>query len=130
VPFGQARFPERVETPAAHVGQVQACSACATDTSGLASQAAEHAQVGFQVIHLVITEREASAEQGAVKAGARADAHATTVELRAAAGTCGELFLANRIESHCMSQTALVFAGDADGKVWNAANEVGGAVQW
>ncbi len=29
-----------------------------------------------------------------------------------------------------MLKAAAVFAGDADGKVRNAANEVGGAVQW
>ena len=29
-----------------------------------------------------------------------------------------------------MFQATTVFAGDADGEVWNAAQEVGGAVQW
>jgi hypothetical protein len=48
-----------------------------------------------------------------------------------ATATAGsEFFLANRVEYHCVLKTATVFAGDADGEMWNAAQEVGGAIQW
>jgi hypothetical protein len=49
--------------------------------------------------------------------------------LGAAATAGGEFFLANRVENHGVFQAATVFAGDADGEVRNAAQEVGGAVQ-
>ena len=74
VPLGQARLPERVETTGSHVGQVQAGGAGAADAGSLANQGAEHAQVVVEVVHLVVTEREASAQQSAVEAGATADA--------------------------------------------------------
>src|SRR5690606_6723569 len=111
------------------VGQVQAGGAGAADAGGLADQAAEHAQVVVEVVDLVVAEGEAGAEQGAFQALARADAQAATVEGGATATAGGELFLAHRIQDHGVFQAALVFAGDADGEVGHATDEVGGAIQ-
>ncbi len=130
VPLGQARLPERIETTGCNISQVQACRTGAADAGGLANQSAEHAQVVIEVIHLVVTEREAGAEQGAVEAGATADAQATAVQLSAATTAGGEFFLANRVQNNSVFQATAVFAGNADSEVRNAAQEVGGAVQW
>ncbi|MNK96627.1 hypothetical protein D3C87_1169170 [compost metagenome] len=129
VPLGQARLPEGVEAAGSHVGQVQARRASAADAGSLANQGAEHAQVVVEVVHLVVTEREAGTQQGAVEAGATADAQATTVQLSAATTAGGEFFLANRVQNNSVLKTTAVFAGDADSEVRNAAQEVGGAVQ-
>src|SRR5690554_8119523 len=59
VPFGQTEFPEGVIAPGGDVGQIQAGGAATADASGLADQAAEHAQIVVQVIDLVLLEREA-----------------------------------------------------------------------
>ena len=130
VPLGQARLPERVETTGSHISQVQARRTGAADAGSLANQGAEHAQVVVEVVHLVVTEREASAQQSAFEAGATADAQATTVQLSAATTAGGEFFLANRVQNNSVFQATAVFAGDADSEVRNAAQEVGGAVQW
>lgn len=108
VPLGQARLPERVETAGSHIGQVQARRTGAADAGGLAHQGAEHAQVVVEVVHLVIAEREAGTQQGAVEAGATADAQATTVQLGAATTAGGEFFLANRVQDHCVFQATAV----------------------
>ena len=97
VPFGQARLPECVITAGCNVSQIQAGSTGAADAGSLANQAAEHAQIVIQVVHLVVAERDAGAQQGAFKAGATADTQAATVELGATATAGGEFFLANRV---------------------------------
>src|SRR5213079_370102 len=106
-----------------------ACCASAADPGGLANQRTEHVQVVFEVIQLVFAEREAGAEEGAFQALARADAQATTVELRTTATAGGEFFLTDRVQDNGVFQATAVFAGNADREVRNATNEVGGAVQ-
>src|SRR5690606_28523490 len=88
----------------------------------------EHAQVAVQMIQLAIAKRKTGAKQGAFQAAARADSQATTVKGGTAAAAGGKLFLANRVEDYGVFQAALVFAGDADGKMWNTAQEVGRAI--
>ncbi|RMQ69081.1 hypothetical protein ALP98_05473 [Pseudomonas viridiflava] len=129
VPFGQARLPERIEATGSDISQVEACSACAADAGGLAYQAAEHAQVVLDVVHLVVTEREAGAEQCAFQALALADAQTATVQGSAATTAGGEFFLADRVQNNGVLKATAIFAGDADSKVRDAANEVGSAVQ-
>ena len=129
VPLGQTRLPERIETTGSNVSQIQARRTGAADAGSLANQGAEHAQIVVEVVHLVVTEREAGTQQGAVKAGAAANAQATTVQLSAATTAGGEFFLANRIQNHSVFQATAILACDADSKVRNATEEVGGAVQ-
>src|SRR5690606_40180780 len=92
-------------------------------------QAAERARLVVQIVHSFGTEGEAGTQQGAFQALAVAHANAPAIERGAAAATGGEFFLANRVEHDGVLQSAAVFAGNADGKVWHAAEEVGGAVQ-
>ena len=80
VPLGQTGFPEGVVATGGHVGQIEAGGAAAADTSGLAYQAAEHAQVVVQGFHLVLAERKAGAQQGAVQRLARADPQTLAVQ--------------------------------------------------
>src|SRR5690606_7903915 len=129
VPLGKSELPEGVEATGSDIGQIQARSASAAHAGSLAYQAAEHIEVGVQVVHLPVTEREASAQQGAFEALARADTQAATIQGSAATAAGGELFLADRINDHGVLQSAAVFAGNADCIVRNAAQEVGGAIQ-
>ncbi|MNO64475.1 hypothetical protein D3C76_552030 [compost metagenome] len=129
VPFRQAGFPERIETAGGDIGQVQAGGASAADAGSLADQAAEHAQVVVQVVHLVVAEWEASAQQCAFQALAWADAQAAAVQLGAATTGGGEFFLAHWVQNHGVLEAATVFAGNADGKVRDATQEVGGAIE-
>src|SRR5690606_17942462 len=130
VPFSQTEFPEGVIAAGGDVGQIEAGGAAAANAGGMADQAAEHAQVVVQRLGLVFTEREAGAEQGAFQALACTDAQALAVQCGAAAAAGGEFFLAYRVQNHGMLDAALDAAGNADGEMRYAAQEVGGAVQW
>ncbi|MNE09261.1 hypothetical protein D3C80_1019330 [compost metagenome] len=81
------------------------------------------------MVELAVAEREAGAEQGAFQTLAAADTDALAVDGGAAAAAGGELFLAHRVEDHGVLDAAAVLAGDADGEVRQAVDEVGGAVQ-
>src|SRR5690606_36684011 len=123
-------LPEGVITTGCDVRQVQARGAGATDAGGLACQAAEHAEISVQVIHLPVAERKAGAQQRAFEALARADTQAGPVERCTTATAGGEFFQANRVEHYRVLEATAVFARNANGIVWNAADEVGGAIQW
>src|SRR5690554_8221015 len=129
VPFGQTEFPEGVIAPGGDVGQIQAGGAATADASGLADQASEHAQIVVQIVDLVLLEREAGTQQGAVQALAVAYPQALAVECCTPTAAGGEFFLAYRIENDRMLDATLDAAGDAHGKVRYAAQEVGGAIQ-
>src|SRR5690606_25526741 len=129
VPFGQTEFPEGVIAAGGNVGQIQAGSATAADAGRLADQAAEHPQIVVQIVDLVLLEREAGTQQGAVQALAVAYPQALAVECCTPTAAGGEFFLAYRIENDRMLDATLDAAGDAHGKVRYAAQEVGGAIQ-
>src|SRR5690606_9000827 len=129
VPFRKAELPEGVVTTGCDVRQVQARGTGATDAGGLACQAAEHAEIGIQVIHLPVAERKAGAQQCAFEALARADTQASPVECCTTTTAGGEFFLANRVEHYRVLEATTVFACNAHGIVRNAADEVGGAIQ-
>src|SRR5690606_34662380 len=74
VPFGNTEFPEGVISTGGHIGQVHAGSASAANAGSVAHQAAEHAQVVFQMIELAVAERETGTQHCAFQALAAADA--------------------------------------------------------
>ncbi len=78
---------------------------------------------------MAVAERETGAEQGAFQAFTCADAQAAAVQGGATATAGGEFFLANRVDDHGVLEAAAVFACQADGKVRNATDKVGGTVQ-
>src|SRR5690606_38258074 len=97
VPFGEPELPEGVIAAGGDVGQIQAGSATAADAGSLADQAAEHAKIVVQIVDLVLLEREAGTQQGAVQALAVAYPQALAIEGCTAAAAGGEFFLAYRI---------------------------------
>src|SRR5690606_1053226 len=99
VPLGQTELPEGVIAPGGDIGQIQAGSATAADAGSLADQAAEHAKIVVQVGNLVLLEREAGTQRGAVQALAVTYPQTLAVERGTPATAGGEFFLAYRIEN-------------------------------
>ncbi len=129
VPLLQAQLEEAVGAAGGQPGQVQGGGARAAQAGGVLGDGPEHAQVGVDVGHLVLAEREAGADQGAVQAGAAGDPDAAAIEGGAAATAGGEFLFAQRIIDHAVLHPALDLQGDGHRVLGKAVDEIGGAVE-
>lgn len=128
VPGLEADFPETVDATGSHIGQIQRGGAGTTDVGTLDEHALEHLQVRLDVVLLL--ERETGGQDGTGQLFGLADTDAVAVQLGAAATGGSEQLVTDRIVDHGLFGLALDAQGDGDGKVRNAFDQVGRAIQW
>jgi len=128
IPGLQADFPEAVDATGSHVGQIQRGRAGTTDVGTLDEHALEHLQVRLDVVLLL--ERETGGQDGAGQLFGLADTDAITVQLGTTTTGSSKQLVTDRIVNNGLFSLALHAQGDGDGKVRNAFDQVGRAIQW
>ena len=125
----QADLPERIQTPGSNIGQVQRCRTGAANTGGITEQGTHHVQIVVQMINAWLHKRNAGADQCAIQRSAITNTDTLAVQ-RGAVTTAGAvLFLFQRVENHRVLKTTTVLNSNGHGKMRNAIDKVGGAIE-
>ncbi len=127
IPFMQADFPKPVQSAGGYVGQVQRRRTGPADSRGIGEYGTEHRQISIQV--LLFLERETGAQQRTLETALSGNPDAPAVEHRAIAAAGGKQFIAQRIIDHGNLDPGLVLQGDGDGKLREAMEKIGRAIQ-
>src|SRR5688572_17017965 len=128
VPWRQADLPESIEPPGRNVSEVERCRARPPHARGRLHDALEHAEVGPEPA-AVLAERKARADERAIEPETLRHAQPPPVQQRAGAALGREQLPAQRVEHDADLRATAVAAGDRDGELREAVQEVRGAVQ-
>ncbi|VXA78606.1 conserved hypothetical protein [Aeromonas salmonicida] len=128
IPRLEADLPEAVDATGGHIGQIQRGRTGTTDVGTFDEHALEHLQVGLDV--MLLLEWETGGQNGTSQLFGLADTDAVAVQLSAVTTGRGKQLVTDGIVDDGLFCLALDAQGYGDGKVRNALDEVGRAIQW